>query len=686
MAYGERPASFLPTIKCSMCAKDIEISQMGEHVCGGPPAAGEPTPPLDSHASFDRMPYKANATQGPTYLGSSYVKPGRAPPPRVDTKAASKSPATPWEDAADMLDRPYFSQEELTPISASPSRNPSPVSPGNGQQSLFSKLLRSVTLPAPREPPSPEALTEALSANLDAAYPPAKNPTAAAQRNQHGGGYGGRGTLAGPEQMHAPGNPRDATAGGFLQRVNTIAPGPFDGRGKVPGGHGHQRNGSAGSRSNISPPSTAGLPGLSRSPTDGSSGSRSAFMTARQPRKNGYGGFGPPEGDDGPRAPRWHEKRFQTFPLRSERQEPSSRGPPEPRPQRDGMRSMSPARERRKLSLSGPDLTRTPQPRADPRLGEAPSMPSNLYLAEEFGIGNPYHTPTNPSSSYASGDGDERTASSRLSPPRVPDRSRRQASDTNKIDDLMADLERSMSDLQPRQMSSSRSPPRTRNPSPQQTQPPPRGLSPSLLYAEPPMDSAAQQGRLSPGAFNQRRPLSPLQARPEPPPLQRPSPATRPPTAQRPTSSKGHCKGCGDAIRGKSVSSADGRLTGRYHKQCFVCTSCFAPFQTATFYVIDDAPYCERHYHKLNGSVCLTCDRGIEGPYLESERREKFHPNCLTCADCQRSLRHDYFEINERVYCERDAFRRAQQGRSLGAGGVGGSNRMERRTTRMMMM
>ncbi len=29
-------SSFLPTIKCSMCAQDIEISQMGDHVCPGP--------------------------------------------------------------------------------------------------------------------------------------------------------------------------------------------------------------------------------------------------------------------------------------------------------------------------------------------------------------------------------------------------------------------------------------------------------------------------------------------------------------------------------------------------------------------------------------------------------------------------------------------------------------------------
>jgi hypothetical protein len=33
-----RASSFLPTVKCSMCAREIEISQMGDHVCGG---AGE---------------------------------------------------------------------------------------------------------------------------------------------------------------------------------------------------------------------------------------------------------------------------------------------------------------------------------------------------------------------------------------------------------------------------------------------------------------------------------------------------------------------------------------------------------------------------------------------------------------------------------------------------------------------
>jgi hypothetical protein len=100
---------------------------------------------------------------------------------------------------------------------------------------------------------------------------------------------------------------------------------------------------------------------------------------------------------------------------------------------------------------------------------------------------------------------------------------------------------------------------------------------------------------------------------------------------KRAPTSKGSCRGCGDQIFGKSVSSADGRLTGRWHKQCFVCQTCREPFQSAEFYVLDNLPFCARHYHELNRSLCKRCDHGIEGPCLETVNRDRFHPNCFTC-------------------------------------------------------
>jgi LIM domain len=139
---------------------------------------------------------------------------------------------------------------------------------------------------------------------------------------------------------------------------------------------------------------------------------------------------------------------------------------------------------------------------------------------------------------------------------------------------------------------------------------------------------------------------------------------SRPPTAG---GTKKRCRGCGQGIVGKSVSSADGRLTGRYHKACFVCFTCRSPFETSDFYVLDDHPYCAQHYHELNGSVCSTCKKGIEGQYLETLEQstygtgnpQKFHPDCLTCRTCRVVLRGDYFEWNGQVYCERDARRAA---------------------------
>ncbi|KAJ5121738.1 uncharacterized protein N7443_001843 [Penicillium atrosanguineum] len=139
-----------------------------------------------------------------------------------------------------------------------------------------------------------------------------------------------------------------------------------------------------------------------------------------------------------------------------------------------------------------------------------------------------------------------------------------------------------------------------------------------------------------------------------------------PPPSRSATRSKGKCKGCNEEIVGKSISSSDGRLTGRYHRGCFVCFECHSPFQTADFYVLNNRPYCAQHYHERNGSLCSICHNGIEGHYLETvERnptrpdRRRFHPECLQCQTCHVLLNGDYFEWNGEVYCERDARRAA---------------------------
>ncbi|KAJ9637749.1 hypothetical protein H2199_007240 [Coniosporium tulheliwenetii] len=210
---------------------------------------------------------------------------------------------------------------------------------------------------------------------------------------------------------------------------------------------------------------------------------------------------------------------------------------------------------------------------------------------------------------------------------------------------------------------------------------------------ESPMDPAIQRG-----LFTQQRPPVPNPASPPrrpsiptttPPkePCATPPTAPETPLARRPTTprSKGTCRGCTQPIIGKSVKAADGRLTGRYHRQCFVCKTCRAPFATADFYVINNEPYCERHYHTLNKSLCQCCDKGIEGQYLETEQRQKFHPACFKCQQCRVVLKEDYFEVGGKVYCERHAWEAGRQNTG-GLLGAGGRKNPARRTTRLMMM
>lgn len=197
----------------------------------------------------------------------------------------------------------------------------------------------------------------------------------------------------------------------------------------------------------------------------------------------------------------------------------------------------------------------------------------------------------------------------------------------------------------------------------------------AFFSPDSPTDPAINKGGLS-LIVEKNEGLSSSPQSPQVPPSEPPSPqpsmqrsATtpipRPPTRSA-TRSKGKCKGCGEAITGKSISSSDGRLTGRYHRGCFVCFECSSPFQTADFYVLNNKPFCAQHYHERNGSLCSICHDGIEGEYLETvERngarpeRRRFHINCLQCRTCNVMLNGDYYEWNGGIYCERDAHRAA---------------------------
>ncbi|OQE93501.1 hypothetical protein PENNAL_c0005G07621 [Penicillium nalgiovense] len=199
----------------------------------------------------------------------------------------------------------------------------------------------------------------------------------------------------------------------------------------------------------------------------------------------------------------------------------------------------------------------------------------------------------------------------------------------------------------------------------------------AFFSPDSPTDPSINQGGVSLIAEKKDVPPTPTtqqpkQSIPRKPPPQRSftAPIPQPQTPETPTRSatrsKGKCKGCNETITGKSISSSDGRLTGRYHRGCFVCFECHSPFQTVDFYVLNNRPFCAQHYHERNGSLCAGCHTGIEGHYLETvERnpgrsdRRRFHTQCLQCRTCHVLLKGDYFEWNGEVFCERDARRAA---------------------------
>lgn len=175
-----------------------------------------------------------------------------------------------------------------------------------------------------------------------------------------------------------------------------------------------------------------------------------------------------------------------------------------------------------------------------------------------------------------------------------------------------------------------------------------------------------------------------------------PSPTSSPPKTHR----KGPCRGCNKPITGKSVTSRDGKLSGRWHRDCFCCVGCgTSDFSDrpagmprggpAEFYILDNQPMCYACYHISNNSFCKICGLGIEGRCLD-DGYLRYHEECAVCTTCQTpltrsgnvatqgSLSPDVYVLNNELYC-------SKHGKELQV--IGGSDsKVERRFTRQIIM
>ncbi|RDA85418.1 hypothetical protein CP532_1528 [Ophiocordyceps camponoti-leonardi (nom. inval.)] len=596
--------SFLPTIKCSSCGNQVEISMMGEHLCGGPVS-----PPPEPKKRFDD-----------DFRQPSYSARDRRTPPQLNTNVAN---------------RPFGSRGQLTPVSQpDDSRDTSPV--GYGQ--------------------------------------PSRSP----MRQQPPGGYGG---LRGDgKRDSAESEGQRPAAGGFLDRVNNVlGSGPFGAVEKASSVRRFPtRKESLG---NFHGPDDRPGTGYSTASSNGYNVG-STIAPPKAPRKNGYGGFGPPQSSAA--------ADMDTLSPEASTPSDSYRG----RPMRSDGRSpmMDRFEDERKASMDVSDRSRRQQqqqqqqpsrPQAQPQqqqqqqqppprstpYGQRQRRPSNA--AADFGVGNPYHVSSNSASSGYSSFSDLSQSTAQTSPAR--------SYRDKDVDELQTPMDSLRFNSDPRRggggggggggdMPYGSEPRGTTATSTAATSlrygsssrygsSPQRG--PDYRYGSSPQRSAAGRYGVGGGGGDDFYGASGG------------SRGSSRSGSRGPVISRGDCKACGLPIKGKSISSADGRLTGKYHKACFVCTTCSEPFRSTEFYVLDDKPYCEQHYHKLNGSLCGSCGRGIEGQYVEDESRMKYHIGCFRCLDCGRSLSDGYFEVDGKAYCERDAWRRTQPPTTTNGGGYG---------------
>lgn len=600
-------------------------------------------------------------------------------------------------------------------------------------------LSRSATSPIPPSvlPPSPD-----MPPNMDSAFPRFPTSRAATTRNAQpqdrerlDATYNQR--YPEPSPLFAPLSPRFNGGENVSKRMNNIAPGPFDSRrpstASAPKSPiqepslGHRRTETQGSvRSIGSVPRSR--TSLASSTSRASAYSNRSTGTSTRPKPGPSTTMAPPalptateegEGIDAflgrlqseARRPgrSSQDDRSKTFPIRNASQE--RRGPP-PRPRRPSEKDLPPANiaeyktsdfaprsnnmfPSRTVSRADSDSgsRRTSGPARS--LQPPPPVMTNYSLETPSGA---LHTPSDSGlsdDSYASYTS-RSVASSRSSPPSSEASHSRSVSKVSRSDYLADDnLQRTAS---PDSYTNTRPPPsqtQSRRPPasytrPNLPEPIPQILSPgfpSPSAPESPMDPAIQLGFYEGRQKAQPSPQDPALNFSQSPPRRRPESGPRQAEVRRPApASKGNCRGCSEPIVGKSVKDSSGRLTGRYHRSCFVCRTCGDGFPTAEFYVYENAPYCEHHYHELNGSLCNSCNRGIEGQYLETDAREKFHPRCFTCATCRVPLSADYYEVGGRKFCERHGQQAAAPRQNyLGPGDYRPRN-LQKRRTRLMMM
>lgn len=115
----------------------------------------------------------------------------------------------------------------------------------------------------------------------------------------------------------------------------------------------------------------------------------------------------------------------------------------------------------------------------------------------------------------------------------------------------------------------------------------------------------------------------------------------------------GTCMGCGEQIKGGSVSETD---RGKFHADCFACGSCKKNLAGTTFKVHEKKEYCIECYNKEFAKKCEVCNEPLIGTYTIMNDK-CYHKECVThrkdskrCAFCNDPLVGTYSIVDNKNY------------------------------------
>ncbi|CUS24754.1 LAQU0S19e00870g1_1 [Lachancea quebecensis] len=147
---------------------------------------------------------------------------------------------------------------------------------------------------------------------------------------------------------------------------------------------------------------------------------------------------------------------------------------------------------------------------------------------------------------------------------------------------------------------------------------------------------------------------------------------------------EGPCRACGLEVTSRRIySKKANELSGQWHRPCFKCIKCELTFsKKVVCYILDDEPYCQRHFHETNNSICGICQGFIEGKCLENDRDERFHVDCLKCFRCGEFICEDYFLFNNELPLCSNHDIEALKLESFGS--MGQNNTVSKRRTRII--